>query len=157
MPKANIRPELPLSIHDLQKQESESEGQAHSSLNAWRFGPTRARSSTSVLLSPVFESECRLQGRRLKKSISLKPRNGRRFTTMQRRELEARRPRELRYRGYEIRIYGGADGWRVRAKPLTPYQPILRRHSFLVPASREADAVAEAKRLVDALIATMSL
>ena len=67
-------------------------------------------------------------------------------------ETEAMQQRELQYRGYQIRIYHGGDGWRIRARPLTPENPILRHHSFFVPASSDDDAAEHAKRLVDKLL-----
>jgi hypothetical protein len=61
-------------------------------------------------------------------------------------------PRELEYRGYKIRLFQGDDGWRIRAKPLSPEDPILARHSFFVPASCEDEAAEYAKGLVDKLL-----
>jgi hypothetical protein len=69
------------------------------------------------------------------------------------RNIEVMTPRELRYQGYRIRLFAGEDGWRVRARPLTPDKPILRYHSFLVSAASENEAVEHAKRLVDELLA----
>jgi hypothetical protein len=66
--------------------------------------------------------------------------------------LEAMTPRELRYRGYRIRIFSGDEGWRVRARPLTPDKPILRYHSYFVRGSSEDEAVEHAKRLVDEVL-----
>jgi hypothetical protein len=62
---------------------------------------------------------------------------------------------ELQYRSYRIRVYPREDGWRLSARPLTPERPILRRHSFFIPASNEEEAFAQAKRLVDDALGQM--
>jgi hypothetical protein len=64
---------------------------------------------------------------------------------------------ELHHCGYRIRLYHRDDGWRVTARPLTPEQPILRRHSYFIAASSEEEASERAKRLVDDALAQWEL
>ena len=60
--------------------------------------------------------------------------------------------RELRYKGYKIKLTPNGRGWRVRARPLSPDKPILSDHSFVVAGASEDDAIEQAKRRIDRLL-----
>jgi hypothetical protein len=56
------------------------------------------------------------------------------------------------YRGYCITVAPNGHGWRVWAYPLKTDLPILRRHSFTLPARSNAEALSEAKHQIDRLL-----
>ena len=58
--------------------------------------------------------------------------------------------REL-YRNYDIEVSNGGSWWKLTARPVTPYMPILQRGTSRNQGS-PADAFAEAKRQIDRLL-----
>jgi hypothetical protein len=61
--------------------------------------------------------------------------------------------RELRYKGYKIKLAPKQRGWRIRARPLSPDKPILSDHSFVVAEASEDEAIEQAKRRIDRVLA----
>ena len=59
------------------------------------------------------------------------------------------------YRGYQIEIRREWSNWCVSVYPLQADLPILPRSTLHTLTSREADAVAEAKRNIDRLLASL--
>jgi hypothetical protein len=61
--------------------------------------------------------------------------------------------RELRYKGYKIKLAPRQRGWRIRALPLSPDKPILSDHSFVAAGVSEEEAIEQAKRRIDRVLA----
>jgi len=59
------------------------------------------------------------------------------------------------YRGYQIETRREWSSWCVSVYPVRPNLPILPRSTLHTLASQEADAVVEAKRNIDRLLASL--
>lgn len=57
------------------------------------------------------------------------------------------------YRGYSIRLVGTDGRWSLTVLPLVPELPVLPVCQFMLTAPRDAEAVGEAKRQIDELLA----
>lgn len=59
------------------------------------------------------------------------------------------------YRGYQIETRREWSNWCVSVYPVRPDLPILARSTLHTLTSQESDAVAEAKRNIDRLLASL--
>ncbi len=67
------------------------------------------------------------------------------------------RTNQTAYRGYGIDVFGKRSHWHYSARPISPNLPILAHNVFAVEAKSEKFALADAKLLVDSLLASQGV